>query len=139
VPYSHPKTVAFQARLEEMFRALDTFLEDEWGEAFNLHPNRPERGATSNPEMDGLFEAAPDFTPGYGSATGRGYIITVKPATLERVPPESRAYLMDVAARFINEHLSEYFPDRDLKVVEDKARSGAKIYKIVGDFSLGMV
>jgi hypothetical protein len=33
--------------------------------------------------MDGLFEIAPDFTVGIGSGRGRGYIVSLRVATLE--------------------------------------------------------
>jgi hypothetical protein len=130
--YIHPKLAAFTAALEAMFRETDEELEDRFGGLFSLHPNRPRRGETSNPEMDGLFEIAPDFSPGFGSEKGRGYIVSLRVATLEKVPPENFEALMTEAAGLIREKLSRCFPGRSLEVVRDGKR-----FKIVGDFSLG--
>ncbi|MDR3130018.1 MAG: hypothetical protein LBU18_00550 [Treponema sp.] len=132
--YVHPKLAAFVATLEAMFNEADGFLEDDWGGAFPLHPNRPARGFACNPEMDGLFEIAPDFTLGIGSGNVRGYRISLRAATLERVPPAQAEFLMEQAAAFIARKLPEYFPGRSLKVVRD-----SKGFKITGDFSLGYV
>jgi hypothetical protein len=130
--YVHPKLTAFTETLETLFREVDAFMEDEWGASFILHPNRPGRGTTGNPEMDGLFELAPDFTPGIGSEKGRGYIISLRAATLERVSPEQVEFLMEEAAALVQQRLPRYFPERDLRVVRDGKR-----FKIIGDFSLG--
>jgi hypothetical protein len=132
--YTHPKLAAFTKTLEALFLEVDEFLEDEWGESFSLHPNRPRRGETANPEMDGLYNIGPDFTPGLGSEKGRGYVISLKAATLDKVTPEQAEYLMEEAARLIRKKLPEYFPDRKLQVVRDGKR-----FKIIGDFSLGEV
>jgi hypothetical protein len=130
--YVHPKLRDFDDRLSALFREVDRRLEDRWGDAFDLHPNRPRRGQTANPEADGLFEVAADFTPGIGSVCGRGYIVALRVATLERVPSERFEEFMEEAARTVLELLSTYFPERELTVVRDGAR-----FKIVGDFSLG--
>jgi hypothetical protein len=128
----HPKLTAFTTTLEALFHEVDETMEARWAGSFALHPNRPPRGATSNPEMDGLFELAPDFTVGLGSERGRGYLISCRVATLERVPPERFAAFMDEAAALIAALLPRYFPDRRLSVVRDGSR-----YKITGDFTLG--
>jgi hypothetical protein len=130
--YTHPKLNVFTATLEALFREVDEFLEDNWGGSFSLHPNRPARGATSNPEMDGLFEIAPDFTPGIGSEQGRGYLISFRAATLEKVSPEQFEFLMEEASAMVKKNLPRFFPGRHLEVVRDGKR-----FKIVGDFSLG--
>ncbi|MDR0403596.1 MAG: hypothetical protein LBH35_08430 [Treponema sp.] len=130
--YEHPKLTAFTAALDALFREVDAFLEDEWGGVFSLHPNRPERGATDNPEMDGLFEIGADFSPGIGSKRGRGYIVSFRAATLEKIPPEQFEFLMEEAAALVTAKLPRYFPGRDLEVVRDGRR-----FKIIGDFSLG--
>ncbi|WP_010257099.1 hypothetical protein [Treponema primitia] len=132
--YIHPKLAAFTKTLEALFLDVDEFLEDEWGESFSLHPNRPQRGQTANPEMDGLYNVGPDFTPGMGSEKGRGYVISLKAATLDRVTPEQFEFLMEEAAILIQKKLPDYFPDRKLDVVRDGKR-----FKIIGDFSLGEV
>jgi hypothetical protein len=128
----HPKLAAFTTTLEALFHEVDETLEDRWAGSFTLHPNRPRRGTTSNPEMDGLFELAPDFTVGLGSEKGRGYLISCRVATLDRVPPERFEVFMDEAVTLIRELLPRYFPERRLEVVRDGNR-----YKITGDFSLG--
>ncbi|MDR2158791.1 MAG: hypothetical protein LBP23_01850 [Treponema sp.] len=130
--YTHPKLNAFTAALEALFREVDEILEDDWGGSFTLHPNRPPRGATGNPEMDGLFEIAPDFTPGIGSEQGRGYLISFRAATLEKISPEQFEFLMEQASAIVKRKLPRFFPGRRLEVVRDGKR-----FKIVGDFSLG--
>jgi hypothetical protein len=130
--YTHPKLTAFTNTLEKLFREVDEILEDRRGDSFSLHPNRPGRGNTGNPEMDGLFEIAPDFTMGLNSQKGRGYLIGFRMATLDRVPPEQFEAFMTEAARLIRDKLPLYFPGRRLEVVRDGKR-----FKIIGDFSLG--
>jgi hypothetical protein len=130
----HPKMAAFTNTLDALFREVDEFLEDEWGATFSRNPVRPERGTTVHPEMDGLFEILPNFTPGIGSKEGRGYIVFFRTATLEKVSPEQFEFLMAEAAAMITAKLPVYFPGRDLEVVRDGKR-----FKIVGDFSLGDV
>ncbi|MDR3334337.1 MAG: hypothetical protein LBT13_05565 [Treponema sp.] len=130
----HPKLVAFTNTLEALFHEVDNELEDRWGDRFPLHPNRPRRGATNNPELDGLFEIAPDFTAGFGSKWGRGYLISCRVATLEKVPPEWMRIFTETAAALVQDKLSVYFPQRKLEVVRD-----GRSFKIIGDFSLGAV
>ena len=130
----HPKLAAFTRTLEALFHEVDDELEDRWGQSFSLHPNRPLRGQTCNPEMDGLFEIAPDFTVGIGSEKGRGYIISLRVATLDHVPPSQHEAFMTEAALLIRERLPWFFPGRQLEVVRDGKR-----FKITGDFSLGDV
>jgi hypothetical protein len=130
--YTHPKLAAFTRGLEALFHEVDEALEEQWGDRFSPHPNRPRRGETGNPEADGLFELAPDFTPGIGSRWGRGYLVSLRVATLEAVQPALFEAFMEEAARRIREKLPRYFPGRDLAVVRDGKR-----FKIIGDFSLG--
>lgn len=130
--YIHPKLRDFDDRLSALFREVDRRLEDRWGSAFVVHPNRPRRGETANPEADGLFEVAADFTAGIGSFHGRGYIVSLRVATLERVPSERFESFMEEAAETVRELLPRHFPERCLRVVRDGER-----FKIVGDFSLG--
>lgn len=130
----HPKLARFDAELENLFREVDEILEEHWGNSFPLHPNRAGKGSTSNPVMDGLFEIAPDFTLGLNSEKGRGYLITLRVATLEKVPPDEYEKFLEESAVLIRKKLVEYFPGRDLRVVRDGPR-----YKIAGDFSLGDV
>jgi hypothetical protein len=130
----HPKLAAFTGTLEELFHEVDEALENRWGSAFPLHPNRPGRGLTANPEMDGLFEIAPDFTPGFGSERGRGYLVSLRVATLEKVPPAEAEGFLEEAAALIRERLPRFFPNRRLELVRE-----GRGFKIIGDFSLGDV
>jgi hypothetical protein len=130
--YIHPKLAAFSKSLEKLFHEVDEALEDHWENSFSRHPNRPAQGGTANPEMDGLFEIAPDFTVGIGSERGRGYIVSLRVATLDHVTPEQFEFLMEEAAVLIRKKLPRYFPGRQLEVVRDGKR-----FKIIGDFSLG--
>jgi hypothetical protein len=130
--YIHPKLVQFTNELEALFQEVDEVLENHWGDSFPLHPNRPKRGVTSNPEMDGLFEIAPDFTVGLNSQKGRGYIVSLRVATLEKVPLDVYENFMTESAALITQRLPIYFPGRKLEVVRD-----GKVFKIIGDFSLG--
>jgi hypothetical protein len=82
--------------------------------------------------MDGLFEIAPDFTPGIGSERGRGYLISRKVATLANAPDGWFEAFLDEAVERTCEEPPIYFPDRELSVVRDECR-----YKIIGNFSLG--
>jgi hypothetical protein len=82
--------------------------------------------------MDGLFEVAPDFTPGFGSEQGRGYVVSLRVATQDKVPPDQIRGFMEEAAGEIRKRLPRFFPNRRLEVVWD--RGG---FKIIGDFSLG--
>ena len=132
--YTHPKLEAFTKTLESLFHQVDEILEVKWEGLYPLHPNRPQKGATVNPEMDGLFEIAPDFTLGLGSAHGRGYRISMRIATLDPVSAENRELLLGETAALVAERLPVFFPNRDLRVVKDPGG-----YKIIGDFSLGDV
>jgi hypothetical protein len=135
--YSHPKLVSFTQTLEALFREVDEALEERWEGSFSLHPNRPARGAAANPEMDGLFEIAPDFTAGIGSGRGRGYLVSLRVATLDHVPAPRFEAFMEEAAALVREKLPEFFPGRSLEVVRDRDRLGRESFKIIGDFSLG--
>ncbi len=130
--YAHAKQRDMERRIKTLFDEVDHALEDAWAGEFMLHPNRPARGETWNPEMDGLFELGADFTPGLGSEHGRGYLVNLRVATLERVPNERLEAFMSQAAELIREKLPRHFPERSLEVVRDGRR-----FKLVGDFSLG--
>ncbi len=132
--YQHAKLRAFETQLKALFNEVDHQLEDRWGNLYSVHPNRPRRGETADPEMDGLFEIAADFTPGFGSEMGRGYIISLRVATLDRLAPDQFEDLMREAAGIVKELLPRYFPERTMQVVRDGKR-----FKIIGDFSLGYV
>jgi len=132
--YIHAKQRELEDRLKSVFDELDVLLEDEYGDEYPLHPNRPARGDACNHEADGLFEAAADFTPGFGSELGRGYLVSIRVATLSRVNPETREHIMASAIAHLRRLLPQRFPERALSV-----RREGDHFKIVGDFSLGTV
>jgi len=130
----HPKTIEFDDRMKKLFDEVDNFIEDLYGGRYNLHPTRPARGQTSNPEADGLFNIGANFTPGFGSNLGRGYSIDVSISTLEKVDEDLRREIYEAAAEKVKELLPVHFPERELDVKRD-----GNHFKIQGDFSLGDV
>jgi len=130
----HPKTVEFDDRLKKLFDEVDDYIEDLYGGRYVLHPVRPGRGETANPEADGLFNIGANFTPGYGSELGRGYLIDIAMSTLEKVDEDVRREIYEAAAEKVKELLPLHFPERELTVRRDKNH-----FKIQGDFSLGLI
>ena len=130
----HPKTVEFDDRLKKLFDEVDDYIEDLYGGRYVLHPVRPLRGETSNPEADGLFNIGANFSPGFGSDLGRGYLIDVSMSTLEKVDEALRREIYEAAAEKVKELLPVHFPERELDVKRD-----GNHFKIQGDFSLGNV
>lgn len=128
----HPKMAEFKNRLKAMLDETDHFIEEKYGYFYRLHPARPKRGSTANPQADGLFNLGADFTPGYGSRYGRGYIIDVRMATLEQVDEELRWKIMEEVVAKLKELLPVYFPERELEIFAEGSH-----FKIIGDFSLG--
>ena len=120
--------------MKKLFDEVDNFIEDLYGGRYNLHPTRPARGQTSNPEADGLFNIGANFTPGFGSNLGRGYSIDVSISTLEKVDEDLRREIYEAAAEKVKELLPVHFPERELDVKRD-----GNHFKIQGDFSLGDV
>ncbi|MCL2214972.1 MAG: hypothetical protein FWC06_07165 [Treponema sp.] len=118
--------------MKKLFDEVDNYIEDIYGDKYLLHPARLPRGEAANPEMDGLFNIGANFTPGFGSELGRGYIIDVSMSTLEKVSENVRKEIYEAAARKVRELLPIHFPERELTVNRDKNH-----YKITGDFSLG--
>jgi len=130
----HPKMVEFDNSMKKLFDDVDHFIEDLYGDRYDLHPVRPERGATANPEADGLFNISANFTPGHRSQLGRGYLIDVSMATLDEVDKDVYKEICETAANKVKELLPVYFPERELTVELD-----GNHFKILGDFSLGGV
>ena len=126
--------IEFDERLKKLFDEVDEYIENLYGDKYQLHPVRLPHGETSNPEADGLINIGADFTPGFGSELGRGYVITVSISTLEKVDENMRREIYEAAARKVSELLPAHFPDRELKVNSDKNQ-----FKIQGDFSLGII
>ena len=131
---AHPKVEKFDNRMKVLFDEVDHYIEDLYGHRYALHPARPARGETANPEADGLFNIGARFTPGFGSETGRGYLIDMVMVTLERVDEEIRREIYEAVALKVNELLPVHFPERELKVQRDRNH-----FKILGDFNLGEV
>lgn len=125
-----------QQVLEQHLRALcddlDHFLEDTFGDRYPLHPNRPPRGKAARVAYDGLFSTGTKFTLGYGSEHGRGYLVDIEISTLDRVKSEDRQEIETAAITFLRTQLPVHFPNRKLSIVKD-----GRVYKIIGDFSLG--
>ena len=130
----HPKMVEFDERMKKLFDEVDDYIEDLYGANYSLHPVRPPRHGTANPEADGLFNIGANFTPGFGSELGRGYIIVLSVSTLEKVDENVRREIYEAAAGKVRELLPIHFPERELSVQRDRDH-----FKIKGDFSLGEI
>ena len=131
----HPKTVEFDARMKKLFDEVDHYIEDLYCGKYSLHPVRPPRGETANPESDGLFNIGANFTAGHRTKLGRGYLIDIKIATLDKVDDDIRREIYQAVADKVNELLPLHFPERKLvvnQVMDTK-------YKIQGDFCLGIM
>jgi len=130
----HPKLVEFQNRLKALMDEVDHYIEDQYGHLYPLHPARPKRGKTSNPQADGLFNLGADFTPGFGSRFGRGYIVDLRMVTLEEVDEDYKWEIIEQVVVKLRELLPQYFPERNLEIFAEGSH-----FKIIGDFSLGEV
>ena len=130
----HPKMIQFDNQMKAMLDEVDNYIEDKYGDLYPLHPVRPKRNETANPQADGLFSVRADFSPGYGSELGRGYILNVEMKTLSQIPVDVRQNIISDAVQKIASLLSVYFPERKLEVKPDR-----DFCKIVGDFNLGIV
>jgi len=124
--------IKFDETMKKMLDEVDNFIEDNFGSLYPLHPARPERNTTANPLSDGLFGVRADFTPGFGSELGRGYILNVEMKTLSNIPDDVKSCIYSAAKTKVEELLPLYFPGRKLEVKRD-----GSYLKIVGDFSLG--
>ena len=128
----HPKIDQWDRQLKILFDEIDDYLEQKYGALYPLHPNRASRGRTSNKESDGLFNIGADFSSGYGSRLGRGYVIDVDMVTLADVPESVREEIETEVVELVAERLPRFFPGRELSVSRD-----GRVYKIHGDLSLG--
>lgn len=125
------RLAVWEGKLDTVLRRIDNLLEDRFGAEWRLHPSRPRRGLTANPQYDGLFRVTASFTAGYGSEVGRGYLFRVEIVTLDSVADETRRDIEKTAAAYLRQFLPEAFPGRDLKVTRDRG-----VMKIYGDLSL---
>lgn len=121
----------FESELKALFDTIDDELERTYAGAFPLHPARPPRGSSSNPEADGLFNVGASFSAGYGSDTGRGYVVEIRLSTLSHVDAATRAEIEAYTATRLRELLAARMGERRLEVVRD-----GSLLKIVGDLSL---
>ncbi|HRR34227.1 MAG TPA: hypothetical protein P5026_09030 [Kiritimatiellia bacterium] len=127
----HQRVERWESRLNELLRQVDHALEEEYGHLFALHPARPLKGSTANPQHDGLFRITASFSPGFGSELGRGYVLQLDLVTLERVPQVEVERIQRKAVRLIQDGLERVLPGRGLTVQRD-----GNVWKIVGDLSL---
>ncbi len=129
--FRDPRVTAWEKKLEEVFNDIDNIMEERYGGKYPLHPSRPERGATSRPSADGLFDLGAAFSAGFGSIHGRGYAISMRLSTLARVPPEVMEKIEQEVLELLEERLPKAFPCRDLRIERD-----GHSFKIVGDLSV---
>ena len=128
--YSH-KIRQFDDKLKKIFDLIDDYLENNYGNKYRLHPNRPERGETANKASDGLFNVGASFSAGYGSVYGRGYVVDVDLATLDNVPETVQKQIESEVADLLREIIHEHFPEQDIKVNRD-----GDVLKIYGELIL---
>ena len=115
-------------KLKNIFDLIDDYLENNYGNIYRLHPNRPKRGMTANKASDGLFNVGASFSAGYGSVYGRGYVVEVDIATLEHVPENVQSDIENEVADLLKGIIPEYFPGQDIKINRD-----GNILKIYGE------
>ena len=125
------KLEEWEGRLYTLLREIDGVLEDKYGKLYPLHPARPERGETANPQYDGLFRITASYSAGYGSKLGPGYIFRVELVTFEMVPDETRLSIEEEAMQMAEDGLKRVFPERELSIARD-----GNVIKIYGDLSL---
>ncbi|WP_024655687.1 hypothetical protein [Borrelia hispanica] len=119
----------FENVLFNICLCVDSMLEDEFGDAYELHPSRLSRGKAANGFLDGLFRVTTSFTLGYGSKFGRGYLIIIEMITLDVVDVEFNKRIVEKGIEVFGSKLKEKFPEKDLRIVYD-----INVYKIIGDF-----
>lgn len=125
------KLEEWEGRLYTLLREIDGVLEDKYGKLYPLHPARPERGETANPQYDGLFRITASYSAGFGSKLGPGYIFRVEFVTFENVAESHRKQIEEEAISMAEEGLKKVFPERELSVARD-----GNVIKIYGDLSL---
>jgi hypothetical protein len=125
------QVMLWEETLKGVFDAIDHQLEAEYHGRYDLHPSRPKRGTTANPEADGLFNVGAAFSAGFGSKYGPGYVVEIRLATLRNIPAAIRAEIKAKVFRTLEERLPLAFPGKVLHVAEE---NGA--IRIYGDLSL---
>ena len=126
-----PKILAWEHRLKNVFDEIDRILEDTYHGVLPLHPRRPARGTTANPEADGLFNVGASYTTGLGSKFGEGYSVEIRLSSLKNISPALRQKVNLQVKRLLEEKLPRAFPNNELHVTENGF--GLKIH---GDISI---
>ena len=121
----------WEETLKSVFDAIDAELEAEYGRNYSLHPSRPNRGVTANPEDDGLFNVGAAFSAGFGSEYGPGYVVEIRVATLKKVPETVREEIKKKVFQGLGNRLPKAFPGKALHVSEENG-----LIRIHGDLSL---
>jgi hypothetical protein len=127
----HRKAKEWEKRLKTVFDEIDIELETAYAGRFDLHPSRQEHGATSNREMDGLFNVGASYSAGFGSRLGPGYVVDIRLSTLQRIPPDLKLELRDRVQAMLIEKLPAVFRGKALHVDQEKHH-----LRIHGDLSL---
>jgi hypothetical protein len=125
------EAMQWEETLKSVFDAIDHELEAEYGGRYTLHPARPERGITANPEDDGLFNVGAAFSAGFGSKYGPGYVVGIRLSTLKRVPADVREEIKAKVFQRLEKRLPAAFPGKALHISEENG-----IIRIHGDLSL---
>ena len=115
----HPTLMKWERTLQKALDGLDDLLEDRYGLRHHLHPARPSRGRTSSKSQDGLFDVQASFSLGLGSHYGKGYVVDVRMATLDRISPELQQEIDTIVVEKLREELPEHFPGKNLQVSKD--------------------
>lgn len=127
----HSFAEEWERTLEDVLQEVDHKLEERFGKLYRRHPVRPAHGQTVNRRYDGLFRLTANFTAGFGSATGPGYVVDIGISTLDSVAHEDRKTVETTAVSLIRKSLPQAFPQRDLRLIRD-----GTVWKVVGDLSL---
>ncbi len=127
----HIKAKEWEKRLKGVFDQIDAKLEAAYGERFDRHPARSPKGATSNPEMDGLFNVGASYSAGFGSKIGPGYVVDIHLSTLQRIPKKLKLELRDNVQAMLAEKLPAAFPGKQLHIAKERSH-----LRIHGDLSL---
>jgi hypothetical protein len=125
------EAMQWEDTLKSVFDVLDHELEAEYGTRYTLHPSRPQRGVTTNPEADGLFNVGAAFSAGFGSKYGPGYVVEIILSTLTNVPDEVRDEIKVKVLQGLEKRLPAAFPGKELHVSEENG-----VIRIHGDLSL---
>ena len=125
------KVLNWERKLKTVFDEIDHILEEEFVGALQIHPNRPLRGSTSNPEADGLFNVGASYTTGFGSESGEGYTVDIRLSSLTEAPEHLQKRVNDRVKELLTERLPEVFQNNKLHVSDFEF--GLKIH---GDISI---